>query len=397
MPNTSYLFIHPLLGKDDRWSGYLAETPEDAPVTDAMIGLVMNDPHWGHFDKRHPWFLPATPGISTNNEPQTEGVVVTFRPIPPEHWHAVQLHETEQALRQAGQPIALRAAPGGKLPATGVWTHLLISMSHARTLPPYALLGLASRTQITALDVHSQLDQTWSHANACQLTSAEFLTARSLQARKADVIRLKLLELLALITRDADTEEIEEVFREQPKLAYSLLRLVNSAASAPRSPVTSFSQAINLLGRRQLQRWLQLLVYADQNDGKHPNPLLQKAASRGRMLELLAQTQAFEKEDKVHFDDMAFMIGTFSMLDALLNLPLNEIVDQLPLPDPVRQSLVGHEGPLGKLLQAIISADARELAMASRQLDRLGISPEKFTAAQLSALHWADHIRSATS
>lgn len=88
--------------------------------------------------------------------------------------------------------------------------------------------------------------------------------------------RIKLLEMLALVADDADTGKLEAIFRQEPKLSYSLLRLVNSAAIAPRNPITSFAQAINLLGRRQLQRWLQLLVYADPNNSQLPNPLLQK-------------------------------------------------------------------------------------------------------------------------
>ena len=87
-----------------------------------------------------------------------------------------------------------------------------------------------------------------------------------------------------------------------------MLRLVNSAAIAPRSPIESFAQAINLLGRRQLGRWLQLLVYADTDGKKSINPLLIKAATRGRMMELLASKESTNS-------DCAFMVGCFSLLD----------------------------------------------------------------------------------
>ena len=391
MPNPLYLFIQPLLSKNDLWSGYLAETAEPLPVPAALLDPLFGAAEWGKFDSRHLWFVPTPIDLSDKEIGRSDSVVHVFRPLPAEHPAAASWHETEEALRQSGAPIALWAAPGNKLPATGTWTHLLISMSHARSLAPYALLGLASRTQIVALDLHSHADLTWAQTNACSLSTAEFLTSRNQQIKKPDVSRLKLIELLGLISRDADTAEIEEIFREQPKLAYSLLRLVNSASVAPRSPVTSFSQAINLLGRRQLQRWLQLLVYADQNDGKNPNPLLQRAAVRGRLIELLYTPPPDPA------DDIAFMVGTFSLLDALLNLPLGEIVEQLPLPEPVRQALIGHEGPFGKLLQAIIAADTRQLPMASHLLNKLGISPERFTQAQVSALHWAAQIQNATS
>lgn len=392
MSGSAYLFVHPLLDNTDLWSGYLVETADDPATAGSMLEALRQHPEWEGFDKRSPWFVPAVPEAGQPDRNNGDNLIHVFRQLTPEQPNAVDLHEVEQALRLSRQKVALLASPGSKLPAAGTWDYVLVSMSHARSLPPYTLLGLASRTTVIALDLHSHVDLTWAQNNSCHLSTTEFLTARNQQAKKADVSRLKLLELLALIARDADTPEIEEVFRKQPKLAYSLLRLVNSAANAPRSPVTCFSQAINLLGRRQLQRWLQLLVYADQNDGRNQNPLLQKAATRGRLMELLAQTLGLSANGAQHIDDVAFMVGTFSLLDALLNLPMPEIIEQLPLPEQVRLALVEHEGPLGKLLHALASTDARELPMARLQLERLGVSAEDFLANQITALHWAAHI-----
>lgn len=285
MADFEHLFIHPLLGAGDVWSGFLIETAPGSNTNEEMLRHLGQHSEFLSFDKRSPWFFPP-PLETTNPEIFREQLVATFSAQAKPTTDTVGALET--GLRQHRKKIALIAAHNQKLPGTGAWDFLLITASHARSLPPYSLSGLATRSTIVVTEVHSHTDHEWAKANGCTLCTTEFLLSRHLPGKKADLTRIKLLELLSLIVADADTAEIEGIFRQEPKLAYSLLRLVNSAANAPRSVITSFSQAINLLGRRQLQRWLQLLVFADQNSGQHANPLLQKAATRGRMMELLS-------------------------------------------------------------------------------------------------------------
>lgn len=392
MPNTQIPLIHPLLGPDDAWSGYCVEFASDQPSLDALNGLI-NSPLLQSFDLRHPWLIPAIPGCVIKTA-LGERAVNIFSAQPAGE-NAETLAELEAALRQSRCQVGLTASPNEKLPSTGTWNYLLINCGHARSLPPYTLLGLSSRTTVIATDLQSNNDREWAQANTCALTTTEFLQARPTNGKKADMTRVKLLELLALIVADADTSTLEAVFRQEPKLSYSLLRLVNSAAISPRSPITSFAQAINLLGRRQLQRWLQLLVYADPNDGQRPNPLLQKAAARGRQMELLV-TKLQPRPEIDDLEDAAFMIGTFSLLDVLLNMPIKEILEHLPLSETVSNALAEYAGGLGQLLAAISAAESRDLPLAVKRIERLAITGEDYRDAQLSALSWAASIRPAS-
>jgi len=387
MPVNDLLFIHPLLGAHEAWSGYLVETVASVPLEEkALLGLCRH-PAIREFDHRHPWLLPATPGLA--EQCQIDNAVYLFA-----NPSDAALRPLEAELRQARRQVGQRLSPGEKLPLTGTWDYLQISAGHARTLPPFSLIGLASRTRILISGLHSRADFTWAKENGCTLATTEFLLARNHNGTQADMTRVKLLEMLALIAEDADTAAIEGLFRQEPKLSYSLLRLVNSAALAPRSPITSFAQAINLLGRRQLQRWLQLLVYADPNNGQQPNPLLQKAAARGRLMELLAPALV-PRPAVDNLEDAAFMIGVFSLLDVLLNMSMGEILQQLPLGEAVRQALAEQAGPLGQLLHAICAADNRDLPAAAKQLEKTSLSGETFLDAQLTALNWAAKIHPA--
>lgn len=391
MPSSEVLFISPLLGPDDAWSGYRVEfapglsNPETLNQLCDTV-LVKN------FDQRHPWFIPANPGSSVKNS-LGERAVTVFSALPgPLEMEAMKQYEA--SLRQSRCKVGLLATPEVKLPGTGAWDYLLISTSHAHSLPPYALIGMASRSIVVATDVHSHNDRDWALKNGCALSTSEFLQVRLTTGNKADMSRVKLLEMLALIAEDADTGKLEAIFRQESKLSYSLLRLVNSAAVAPRNPITSFAQAINLLGRRQLQRWLQLLVYADPNNGQRPNPLLQKAAARGRQLELLAP-HLNPPPAAENLEDAAFMVGTFSLLDVLLNISMKEILQQLPLPPVVHDALAEHTGELGQLLSAIDAAEAGELKRAASKISELGIGGDIYRDAQLTSYHWAASIRPA--
>jgi len=389
MADLEYLFIHPLMGTDDTSSGFIAEAAACGEMKDNMLQMLMQHAEFAGFDHRHPWFLPVQ-CQSGWLESTLEHCTPTFPAQTTTGVDEEALKALEATLRQKKVKLALRASPSQKLPGTGAWEYVLITASHARTLPAHSLQGLSPKTTIVVTDVHNHADREWATSNSAQMTTTEFLLNRHPPGKKADLTRLKLVQLLALIVADADTSSIEEVFRQEPKLAYSLLRLVNSAANAPRSPITSFSQAINLLGRRQLQRWLQLLVFADQNNGQHVNPLLQKAATRGRLMELLAQK--IEGGQTPEWQDAAFMIGTFSLLDVLLNMSIKEILQHLPLASIVQEALADHSGPLGQLLKMITATESRDLAAARNQLLKLSITPETHLNAQLTALNWAAQI-----
>jgi EAL and modified HD-GYP domain-containing signal transduction protein len=235
----------------------------------------------------------------------------------------------------------------------------------------------------------------WLIRNGVQWTGGYFLTTPNPQhGKEPDLARLKLLKLLSLIKQDDDTRQIEAIFREEAQLSYNLLRLVNSVAINTRLKVNSLSHAIAILGRRQLQHWLQLLIYANNlaNDNT-PRPLMRLAATRGRQMELLSAV-IDPIPDIPEFMDNAFMTGLFSLLDVLINLPMNEILKELPLQDRVIDALSNPAdgGILGKLLSAIIAGEAGDFASAAHTLSELGVSPADHARSQVTAFYWARRI-----
>lgn len=203
-----------------------------------------------------------------------------------------------------------------------------------------------------------------------------------------DTSSLPIMQLLSLVTTDADTAEIEEVFKRDPKLAFELLRLVNSSSFGMSKEITSFAQAIMILGQRQLQRWLQLLMFAQRKKGDDgPNILMQRAAERGRIMELLA-AEGNEKADP----EQAFMVGVFSVLDILMATPLKKLLASISLPQPVAKALLEREGRLGSLLNLVCAAENSGFITVRRLLSDLGITPGALSRSQLDAIFWALRI-----
>ena len=109
-----------------------------------------------------------------------------------------------------------------------------------------------------------------------------------ISGKKLDHSQLSLMKLMGMLLGDAATAELEAALKPEPGLTVNLLRMTNSVGAGCTEEITSLGHAITVLGRRQLQRWLQLLVFASGSQNGASNPLLLMAATRGRLMELLA-------------------------------------------------------------------------------------------------------------
>jgi c-di-GMP-related signal transduction protein len=210
-----------------------------------------------------------------------------------------------------------------------------------------------------------------------------------LSAKRTDPSQMALIQLLGLLLKDADTPQIEQVFKQHPNLTYNLMRLVNSVACGVRRSITSVSQAIMVLGRSQLQRWLQLLMFTMQSGSTYPSPLLLLAATRGKMMELLAAKQ----QRNADYCDEAFMAGILSLIESLINKPLADTVKELNLGERLSAALLRREGELGVLLQLVECVEHADLPRAHALLTQSGtLSLSDLTTAEIEAMSWANQV-----
>ena len=205
---------------------------------------------------------------------------------------------------------------------------------------------------------------------------------------------LALIRLLGLLSHDADIGEIEKVFKQEPVLTVNLLRLTNSVGSGMATRITSLRHAITILGRRQLLRWLQLLLYSgSSSNAPTVNPLLQLAATRGRLMELLVDKAPGIKEGGRELIDQAFMVGILSLMPTLTSVSMDEVLAQLPVAKPVQDGLLSRGGILGNLLTLIESLENEDHVQAETILAHLpDIDAHYANNCLTRALTWANNL-----
>lgn len=215
-----------------------------------------------------------------------------------------------------------------------------------------------------------------------------FARPETLSCKRSDPSKMVLLRILTLMLGDAENEKIVNAFKEHPTLVYNLLRMVNSASNNLAVKINSLGHGLMVLGRRALQRWVQLLLYASK--GGDANPLMQLAATRAKLMELIAQEIRPRDRDYV---ESAFMVGMLSLLDTLMDEPLNELVPRLNLQEDIEAALLTRSGDIGELLAMCGELESGDtLAVQTRLRARPGLTADTLNVAQLEALGWANNI-----
>jgi EAL and modified HD-GYP domain-containing signal transduction protein len=209
--------------------------------------------------------------------------------------------------------------------------------------------------------------------------------------RKLSPSQLAVLDLMNLVMSDVDNADIERAVKRDVTLALNLLRLVNTPAVGARQRIDSIGQALLVLGRRQLQRWLQIMLYAEPaTRGHNQTPLLMLATTRGRLIELLAQRL---RPGQRAVADTAFTVGIMSLMDVLFGIPMADIAEQIPVSDEIRTALIHRDGFFGELLklaECLEQIDGNEFVLPA--LKKLAISGDDMVELEMSAFQWSDSV-----
>lgn len=196
------------------------------------------------------------------------------------------------------------------------------------------------------------------------------------------------LELLNLLRQDADISALERILKSDLALSYKLLRYVNSAAAGLNTTITSFSHAVTVMGYKKMYRWLTLLLVTAADGAQVPAALQKTAITRGRIMELIGVDQGWSLEQC----DNLFIIGLFSLLDVLFDMPMQVVLERLHLPESIKAALLGSDSEYTPILKLAQSCESPAFAEAAQLCKLLQISTEKFNQAHTAALAWVEGL-----
>ncbi len=211
----------------------------------------------------------------------------------------------------------------------------------------------------------------------------EFLCApQTIEGRRPPPCHIATLAILSALQRaPVSLQHLEVHLQRDVGLSFRLMRCIGSAAHARRAPITSVKHAVMMLGLDHLRRLVTMLTLSAMSE--KPSELLHVALTRAAMCQQLAVTSK-------HVDpNTAYTVGLFSVLDALLDWPMEAIVSQLPVAEEVSRALLEQEGAAGDILRCTLGYEGGLF----RDAAAVGLSVGDLSSAYLTALAWADAAR----
>jgi EAL and modified HD-GYP domain-containing signal transduction protein len=215
-----------------------------------------------------------------------------------------------------------------------------------------------------------------------------FAKPETLSARVINGTFSNTLALLNLLRQDADIVELENVLKRDVGLSYKLLRYVNSAAAGLNTTITSFAHAVTVLGYKKLYRWLTLLLVTADEGGTVPPALQKTVVTRGRLMELIGIHKHLDHE---HCDNL-FIVGMFSLLDVLFDMPMTAVLEHLHMPENIQSALLGRSSEFTHYLLLARACEDQSMRGVNELCARLELSSADFNLAHTSALAWVEGL-----
>ena len=204
--------------------------------------------------------------------------------------------------------------------------------------------------------------------------------------REVPASRLHYLRLLEMVSHsELDMRELEGMLKQEASLSYRLLRYLNSPLFGFGLEIKSIRHAMAVLGEREMRRWIRLVVTVGAAEQKC-NELVLMGLTRARFCEQLP--------DRLHSSADLFLMGLLSIMDAILEVSMDALLEQLPVDRETKATLLGQSSSIRPLYQLMLAQESGEWAQSSALAKQLGLPDEEVVSTWWQALRWAQEATS---
>ncbi len=213
-----------------------------------------------------------------------------------------------------------------------------------------------------------------------------FSKPEMIQKRRVNASFLTVVQLCKEISEEpVDFNNVEKLFTQDVTLSFKLLTYVNSGYTLA-TKIKSFRQALVYLGEERLRRFISLVAVASVQEDK-PDSLYSLAIQRARVCELITS------QIKSEYDPgQAFLTGMFSLLDSLLDQPLADILEEIPVDEDIKTALVERKGVLGFVLAMTIAYEKADWERSLKYSQALNVSEDQLSKAYSQATAWSQEL-----
>ena len=205
-----------------------------------------------------------------------------------------------------------------------------------------------------------------------------------MKARDIPACQLNYLRMLAMVSRPTlDLKEIERAIKGEASVCYRLLRYLNSPVFAFHNNIHSVRHALGMLGEREIRRWVRLVATLSAGKGKS-SELVFSALIRARFCELLSPRLGAGDSD-------LFLIGLLSLMDVIMQIPMAQILESVPVDQESKAALLG-SGPLYPIYMLMLAQEAGAWEDAANISALLGLPSGEVAEAYFNAVVWARNL-----
>jgi c-di-GMP-related signal transduction protein len=252
-----------------------------------------------------------------------------------------------------------------------------------QTYAPMKIRLLAEKVE-TYDDFHRTRQWGYTYFQGFFFSRPEMLSRRDIPANKLNY----LLVLQAVNREQMDIEDISHRIKAEASLSFRLLRYLNSPAFPLIVEVHSIPHALSLLGERGVRKWVSMIAVACMAEGK-PAELVALPLTRARFCELLGI-----RSGKPESASNLFLLGLLSAMDAILDMPMSDVLREISIGEDIRNALLGKSNGLRKILDLVMNYERGNWDEISREARGLGFADEVIIQRYLDSVDWAQQVLS---